>query len=134
MNIMPKQWRNKQLLIPFFVSLFIVSSLVLVQCNQKVPIKGTWISQKDHNSKWVFTKDSTKMFYSNELQFTFTYKISDTSPQCGQKVKTGPHLTFLSLKNVENGRRQCYYINGLTDSTLSLSPFGRSNILFFRKQ
>jgi hypothetical protein len=134
MNTLQNHWRNKKLIIPLLISLFIISSIAFVQCKQDSPIIGTWLSQKDQKSKWVFTTDSTKWYYNNELAFTFTYKVSTSSPQCGEEVKTGPNLAFLSLKNVENGRQQCYYINTLNDSTLSLSPFGRSNILFFKKQ
>jgi hypothetical protein len=127
-------WHNKKAVSLLFTFLFIISSLGFVQYKKGSLIKGTWISQRDHKSKWVFTADSMRMYYNNEALFTFTYTVSNSSPQCGQQVKTGPHLAFLSLKNVKSGHEQCYYINGLTDSTLSLSPFGRANILFFKKQ
>lgn len=114
----------------------VVSTLAFISCHQKKPEVGTWINQKAKKDHWVFTKDGkTKWLYDGKKTNTFTYKITDKSPVCGKKVKTGKYLAFLQLTDVKDESKQrCYYINTLTDSTLSLEPFGYSTILFFKKK
>jgi len=128
------KWNRKYLLL-FLLVMFMASSIALIQYQQESSIVGTWVSQSDQNSKWIFTKNGkAKWYYEEKLNYTYTYRLSTTSPQCGKQVQTGPHLEFLELTDVDNGFQQCYYINTLDDEHLSLSPFGRANILVFDRQ
>jgi len=127
-------WNRKYVLL-FCLVMFVASSIALIQYQQENSIVGTWISRDDANNKWIFTSDKkAKSYYSNELLDIYTYRLSTTSPQCGKQVQTGPHLEFLELTDMDNGDQQCYYINTLDDEHLSLSPFGRANILVFNRQ
>jgi len=94
-------------LILIIAILFCSYEMVNAQSTPEEAIIGTWISQPDGNSKWVFTSDSTAKIYLNgELKKIFTYKISNTSPQCGINVQkfidNHPQALFLELTNPIN--------------------------------
>jgi len=53
----------------------------------KKNIIGTWVSEEDKNWKRVFTASGKCYdYYDNKLTGASTYKISNTSPQCGDSV------------------------------------------------
>lgn len=135
MNILKiQQFNNITIILILSMVAFAVSGVTFIHHQFNNPIVGTWISVDDPNNKWVFSKEEMKSYYDGELFDTYTYRISTTSPQCGKEVQTGPKLEFLELTDVNDGEQQCYYINGLDNENLSLSPFGKSNIIVFEKQ
>lgn len=117
------------------IVIFIVSSIAFIQYQAGDSIVGTWISTDDPDNKWVFTNNQkAKSYYEGELLDTYTYRVSSTSPQCGEVVQTGPRIEFLELTHSADGEQKCFYINSLDDENLSLSPFDRANILLFERQ
>jgi hypothetical protein len=135
MKSLKKIWRSKKYLLIFCLLAFVASSIAFIQYQQNDYIKGTWISHKDPKNKWIFTSDKAKSYYNGKRLDTFTYKISKSSPECGEKVTTGSKYEYLHLTNVkDNADEHCYQIDGLTDSTLTLRPLGHYTILFFEKK
>jgi len=132
----------KGILVAFIFFSFIGSVQILfAQDSTDIPIlpnlsdlEGTWLEENDSSSKWVFHNNNANYYYDNELIFSFTYRVSDTSPQCGEEVQTGDKIEFLELTDTSDGEQKCYYINGLNGDTLSLSPFGQSFLLVLIKQ
>lgn len=85
-------------------------------------IIGTWISDEDSKWKIVFTADSTcTWYYKNIVTDTYTYKLSNTSPQCGENVSINAKTLYLSLTNINNGDEMCYFFNGCSEEYLSIS-------------
>jgi len=99
-------------------------------------ILGTWVSEADNTAKLVFTSDGKCQQYSeNNLIATETFKLSNTTPQCGTNVDITDKSLFLSLKDVSDGTELCYYVNGITDKFLSLNYFeGGGVMVFLRSQ
>lgn len=101
---------------------------------QNASIVGTWVSEKDSNSKWVFTQTDCKRYYDNELLFTFSYSTSNSSPQCGHTVPIDRYTSYLKLTENIDGKDYCYEINGITNQKLSLRAVGRGRAMVFNKQ
>ncbi len=99
-------------------------------------IVGTWIAEKDSKSKWVFTSDlKCKRYYDSVLLSTYTYSISNTSPQCGETVPVEQHTSYLKLtKEGPVNSKRCYEINGITAEKLSLRVVDRGGLLLFDRQ
>lgn len=110
--------------------------------NKKVPslldstITGTWISDQDSKWKLIFTNNNKcSQYYDNVLSEIDTVIISNTSPQCGIIVDVDEHTNYLQLKNTaDTSDKQCYLINGITNSTLSISVVDEGGTLVFTKQ
>lgn len=98
-------------------------------------IIGTWVSESDANWKMVFTKKSCQWFYQNVEDEEFKYKISNTSPKCGQKVLVNSKTSYLEITNIFDPKDQyCYEIYGLTDKILSIREINSGDIKVFKRQ
>jgi len=126
----------------FILNLILLLSSVLmlsgfqysIESEQDTSIVGTWVSKEDPNSVWIFKEDGTLIVkYEGVPNDYYTYRISSTSPQCGKNVQTGPNITFLELTEENSKQQYCYYINGITDETLSLSMFNKGGVIIFQK-
>jgi hypothetical protein len=97
-----------------------------------IKILGTWVSEEDKSWKLIFTPDGKcYQHYGEEVIFTESFAISNTSPQCDFEVTVDANSAFLQLTNVDDQSETCYYINGLSDKYLSLSPVGQGGVLLF---
>ena len=104
-------------------------------------ILGSWVSEEDSNWKMVFTKDDTcNWYYEDELSSSYTYAISNTSPQCGQEVYISELTSYLSLIDVSDSTHQnCYEIYGFSEVTpgrkaVSLRWIRRGKPMLFIKE
>ena len=123
------------------ISAFVLSTLILagisIAANRKQDssIVGTWISEKDHKWKMVFTADNCIQYYDGTITDKDYYFIANTSPQCGQVVPIDNYTSYLKLVQVSSGKVQiCYEINGITPKSLSLRPVDNGRIFVFDKQ
>ncbi len=114
----------------------LLSCYVFGQDTDDKSIIGTWVSESDNTWKLVFASDGKCQQYSeNNLSGTDSYTLSNTTPQCGEDVVVDDKSLFLSLKDLSTGDELCYYVNGITDRTLSLNYFnGGSVLVFLRSQ
>ncbi|WP_445915304.1 hypothetical protein [Flavobacterium sp.] len=98
-------------------------------------IVGTWVSENDAKSKWVFSSDGKCMKYNgNEIIGRYSYKLSDSTFQCGETVKKIKNVSFLSLSDVEDNSQYCYYLEGLTEVRMTLNPFNSSKFFTYKRQ
>ncbi len=103
--------------------------------NQDASIIGTWISQEDNNYKLVFNGNTCTWIYSGQSNTTYSFSLSNTSPQCGEVVPVTSELNYLRLVNSSNSNETlCYEIYSLTETTLTLRPIEKSGFLIFNRQ
>lgn len=103
--------------------------------NQDASIIGTWISQEDNNYKLVFNGNTCTWIYSGQPNTTYSFSLSNTSPQCGEVVPVTSELNYLRLVNSSNSNETlCYEIYSLTETTLTLRPIEKSGFLIFNRQ
>lgn len=124
----------------FIMCFSFLSSKAKLWQNDQSLIIGTWISEQDSKSKWVFSSDlKCKSFYNGVLKNTYTYKISNTNQQCGKEVHVDSKTSYLELSNISDSTdKLCYEINGFhTDEngvkTLSLMPLEQGGYMIFVK-
>jgi hypothetical protein len=97
-------------------------TVILAQANEKKLIIGTWTAE---NVKYVFNSDmKSYLYHKGKVISSYKYRISNTSPQCGEKVTVDSTTSFLELTNLKNGEKECYIINGVDKTTLSLTGVG----------
>lgn len=104
--------------------------------NERTNIVATWISEEDGKSKWIFAKNGIcYWYYSKNLVSTFTYSLSNTTPQCGSNVlvDTAKKTSYLQLTDSMNHSRICYEINGV-GKVLSLMALNSGKTLIFNRQ
>ncbi|WP_347175205.1 hypothetical protein [Polaribacter uvawellassae] len=130
--------KNKKfsILILSVVIATIIYSFTTIKTNQstKDKIIGTWVSDKDINSKWVFSLDNTcKRYYNGVLLNTYSFSITNYS--CNNELDSKYEYVKL-LKS--NQKTYCYAINGITkdgnDTYLSLEFDGNPRPMLFKKQ
>jgi|GEM_PF-1153527 len=99
-------------------------------------IVGVWKHEEDENWQLKFLRNGTCMnIYIGIGTDTCTYSISNTSPQCGISVPVTSYSSYLQLINIHDlDDIQCYDINGITDSILSITPVENHNIFVFKRQ
>ena len=56
---------------------------------------GTWLLDEDSKSKLVFTLGKVDEYYDGNLSGSYSYTVSETSPQCGENVPEGPKFTYM---------------------------------------
>ena len=104
------------------------------QQSTKDKIIGSWVSDSDSKSIWVFSIDNKcKLYYNRSLLNTYDFSISNTS--CSNEVDS--EYEYLELiKNTE--KSHCYAINGITqdgnDIYLSLEFNVNPIPILFKKQ
>jgi hypothetical protein len=100
--------------------------------NNNHAIYGTWISEDDPKVSWVFSEpNKVNQYYDGVAGDEYNFRLSDTSPQCGNQVQTGEFITFLELTDTTSGEQMCYYFNGVSETHLSLSFFDRGGTMVF---
>lgn len=102
------------------VCILILSSLFIL--SSEPDIKGTWVLQEDTSIKLVFDDKTVSCFGNNELLYIETYKVdisTDAEPEL---------IMYAELDTTS------FYIEGLTDSTLTLIDGSQGNILFYRRE
>lgn len=103
--------------------------------NQEASIIGTWISEEDNNYRMVFNGTTCTWLYTGQSPTTFSFTLSNTSPQCGEVVPIGNELIYLKLVNLNNSNDiLCYEIYSLSATTLTLRPIDKSGFLIFNRQ
>ncbi|MBN2732795.1 MAG: hypothetical protein JXR26_10235 [Balneolaceae bacterium] len=99
-------------------------------------IVGSWISEDDSNSKWVFTNNAElKVYYKDDHLLTYTYSVHSTLPQCATEWENpNPNLKYLVLEEQNTVNKTCYVIYNLDEQHLSISEFGKGGVQVFNKQ
>ena len=99
-------------------------------------IVGVWKHEEDENWQLKFLSNGTCInIYVGSLSDTCTYSISNSTPQCGISVPVTSHSSYLQIINIKDvSEIQCYEINGITDSILSITPVENHNISVFNRQ
>lgn len=131
------------ILIGFFILLLYNCPTAYSQSQSQLEdaILGTWVSDPDQggNTKWVFTNDGkTKIYYKGTLNESYTYELSRDTVQCGidmsKRLHQFPDTSFLTLTNVQTGKKKCYAVYGFDEKRLTVRLFGSSNLLHFIRQ
>lgn len=129
-----KNLKTKFRIIVAFVISTVVSSFTIYQ-GQDTSIEGTWISEEDNNYRMVFNGTTCTWLYTGQSPTTFSFTLSNTSPQCGEVVPIGNELIYLKLVNLNNSNDiLCYEIYSLSATTLTLRPIDKSGFLIFNRQ
>ena len=99
-------------------------------------IIGSWLSEDDNSWKLAFTSNNhCNEYINNVLSNTYTFVISNTTPQCGIDVYMNINTEYLQIKNENDSTDiRCYLIYGVTDKSLSISPLGIGSAFIFDKQ
>lgn len=106
------------------------------QQDEKKLIIGTWINE-ERTIKFVFTSAmKCYQYYEGKFSNSYKYKISNSSPQCGEKVfvNKNEETSYLELTNLKDGTKTCFEINGFTPKTLSLTSIGFAHPNLFIRQ
>ena len=143
---------NKNLIIGFFVlaSIFAINeSFSFFKANnnsgqtdpdyiikEREDIIGIWYSESDNNYKLeFFTSGVCIAYYENVILTTYSYTISNLTPQCGREVLVDPveqQTSYLQLYDINNGGSKCFEINGV-NSLFSLTALDNGNLLIMKK-
>lgn len=99
-------------------------------------ITGSWINEKDSNSKLIFdTNGKCKRYYEGELIEEYIFSISNNSLQCGVNVHVDIYTSYLKIININDVNDfYCYEINGITASKLSLRPIEDGGFIVYYKE
>jgi len=139
---------NKRSLILSIALFAIASSYCIINANSK-PAKivksnksvqdstiiGSWILEDDNNSKFIFTADSLySQYYENNLIDKGTFRIRNSSPQCGVEVSVNANTNYLQLLSINLNSTFCYEIYGIGLNKLTIRILDRGEILIFTKQ
>lgn len=100
----------------------------------KDKIIGTWVSESDTKSKWIFSLDNKcKRYYDGNLLKTYNFTI--TSSSCSNEYDS--KYEYVKLSDNAN-KTYCYAINGITqegsDTFLSLEYNAKLKPMLFKKQ
>ena len=130
---------KKNLLIVGIVTLTLIFSFTSIQSSfqqEKIIIIGTWIPDGSPESEWVFTSDGIlKDYENNQLDDTYNWSISTTTPQCGKGVPVGNNFSYLSITNVNDANdKYCYEILSLNDKYLQIRWIERGGFLLYEKK
>lgn len=100
-------------------------------------IVGVWYSESDKSYKLEFsTSGVCTAYYENIFLTSYSYSISNTSPQCGIEVlvdsdqEQTSYLQLVEINNSSGGK--CYEINGVGE-LLSLTSVDNGNLLIMSK-
>lgn len=97
-------------------------------------IVGTWGDPEQPNVKWVFdASNNCKWYKDGNILATFTYVLSDVSPECNITVSSPTYKALRLIENTSTSQflyndsadpteNYCYYVNGITNEYLSLTP------------
>jgi len=119
------------------ISITVFSFTVKNSFNQqstKDRIVGSWVSDGDSDSIWIFSLDGKcKRYYASKLLNTSDFTITNTS--CDNKIDS----EYEYLKLIKSTRKiYCYAINGITqdgnDTYLSIEFNGNPSPMLFKKQ
>lgn len=119
------------------ISLIVFSFTVKNSFNQqstKDRIIGSWVSDSDSNSIWIFSLDGKcKRYYASKLLNTSDFTITNTS--CDNKIDSEYEYLKLIKSTV---KIYCYALNGITqdgnDTYLSIEFNGNPSPMLFKKQ
>jgi ABC-type uncharacterized transport system permease subunit len=119
------------------ISVIVFSFTVKNSFNQqstKDRIVGSWVSDGDSSSIWIFSLDGKcKRYYASKLLNTSDFTITNTS--CGNKIDS--EYEYLKLIK-STGKIYCYAINGIiqegNDTYLSIEFNGNPTPMLFKKQ
>jgi len=117
---------------------FIISTVLIsftTNQNQETSILGSWISEVDNNFKMVFSGNTCAWMYSGHPSTTYSFKLSNTSPQCGEIVPASSEINYLKLVNLDDSNDGiCHEVYSLSATTLTLRPVDKSGFLIFNRQ
>lgn len=117
------------------ICLYINTSAIISPMLKRRTILGTWRSQEDSQWKIVFTRNRYHEYYRSNLIETGSYLVSNTSPQCGEIVPIDKYTSYLKITEDGGSKNvNCYEINGVTRTNLSLRPVNNGKTLLFTKQ
>lgn len=81
-------------------------------------IVGTWTDPDQPNVKWMFDESNNCKWYKDgNILATFTYVLSDVSPECNITVSSPTYkaLRLIDSKGSDSIENYCYYVNGITE-------------------
>lgn len=126
---------------------FALSILLSTLCNaqkfieeEKKLIVGRWLTE-DKSSTYAFGKDSTcKVYRGGNLSEVYKYKIVFLNSYCHKESKNSftleeaelEELSYLELVG-NDGIRLCFEVNGVTKTTLSISPLSQPTPILFNR-
>ena len=117
------------------VVIFSLLTSFTMRSNQEASIMGTWISEGDSSYKMVFNGNTCSWVYSGQPTTTYSFTLSNSSPQCGEVVPITTESNYLKLVNVNNNTdTMCYEIYSLSATKLTLRPIDKSGFLIFNRQ
>jgi hypothetical protein len=117
------------------VVIFPLLTSLTIRQNQEASIIGSWISEEDHNYKMVFSGNTCAWIYSGQPTTTYSFTLSNSSPQCGEVVPVTTASNYLKLVNVNNNSdTMCYEVYSLSETTLTLRPIDKSGFMIFNRQ
>ena len=100
--------------------------------SQDASIIGTWKSEEDSNSEMKFLSNNMcYRYYSGVLEGTYSWTISNTSPQCGVTVPVDATTSYLQLKGLKYNDVDCFIINGILPEYMSISPVDKGGVILF---
>ncbi len=83
----------------------------------------------------VFSGNTCAWIYSGQPTTTYSFTLSNSSPQCGEVVPVTTASNYLKLVNVNNNSdTMCYEVYSLSETTLTLRPIDKSGFLVFNRQ
>ena len=130
---------KKSLLLIGIITLMLIFGFTLIQSSlqqEKQLIIGTWILDDDSSNKWFFTIDGKlKDYDNNQLDETYNWSISATSPQCGKVVPVGDKFSYLMITSINDANdKYCYEILSLNDEYLQIRWIEKGGSTLFKKQ
>jgi len=133
------QLPGKKLAIVFVCCLvFLLGSNFSTKQNSRFnpDIAGSWVSEDDPKSKFVFTNDfKCHEYYDGEFVRTQIYSISNSTPECGSGGTATGNTSYVTLTSITNSAvTSCYEIMNLQTNVLSLRPVDRYTPILFHKE
>lgn len=99
---------------------------------ERKTLLGNWLSE-ERTERIEFRPNGVciRSFSPFKTKYTWKWSITDTVPDCGATtVTTERDMTYLRLID-ESGIAICYWVNGFTDSTFSVTRLGLGGALIF---
>lgn len=127
---------NKFIILTFFLlfQIPIIHAQISKEKEQKLII-GSWREENSKKIRYLFKPNGTGVEYLGDYIDSFTYSFVTNFKDCDSSMSgtAEENHYFLKIKSKAEALCECYLVNGLTDKTLSLSPFASGGFtLFYR--
>lgn len=98
-------------------------------------IVGSWREESSKKIRYLFNANGTGVEYFGNNIDSFKYSFSQNLKDCDSSREGTEEgdFYFLKLESMKEKYCDCYLVYGLSQKTLSLSPFARGGVtLFYR--